>query len=58
MSNSTLSPIFEHGDQVGYSWVDHIFTFPKGKWTNEGFITIPAGNLSDHNAIIATLSIN
>lgn len=57
-STSVLAPILEIGDHVGYSWVDHIITYPKGKWKTEEFKKITAGNLSDHDAICATLSYN
>ncbi|MZK05472.1 endonuclease, partial [Enterobacter hormaechei] len=49
------------GDHIGVSWVDHIFAFPKGRWTGHDFKShsCPAANgkasLSDHNPITATL---
>ena len=49
------------GDHIGVSWVDHIFAFPKGRWTGHDFKShsCPAANgkasLSDHDPITATL---
>ena len=49
------------GDQIGVSWVDHIFGFPKGRWTSNDFKSLPCpsasgtASLSDHNPITATM---
>lgn len=55
-SESTLKPLFDNGDHVGVSWVDHIFTFPKGAATYSNFQSVPASGLSDHNAIYAEIN--
>ena len=56
-SSGTLSPLFEVGDQVGYHWVDHVFTFPKGKFTKLDWQTPYQGALSDHSPVTAKLKV-
>lgn len=57
-SETTLKALFDAGDHVGVHWVDHMFTFPKGAWSNSGFRFISSGNLSDHDAIVCVLTLN
>lgn len=54
---TVLDPLRAVGDQVGYSWVDHIWTFPKGAWSGSGFQTVSQGILSDHSPIMATVTL-
>lgn len=56
-STTTLKALFDAGDHVGVNWVDHIFTFPKGSWSSTGFKSVSAGNLSDHDAVVVTLTL-
>lgn len=56
-SESVLQPIFTVGDHIGYAWVDHVFTFPKGKFTKVKWESPSSGLLSDHNPVIATLKV-
>lgn len=56
-SESTLQPLMDVGDHVGYHWVDHIFTFPKGKFTKVDWQTPYQGALSDHGPVIAKLKV-
>ena len=58
---SSLPALTERGDHIGVSWVDHIFGFPKGRWTSNDFKSLPCpsasgtASLSDHNPITATM---
>lgn len=54
---SVLDPLMNAGDHVGVSWVDHVFTFPKGKFTKEKWESPGSGLLSDHDPVIATLKV-
>lgn len=54
---SVLQPLFAVGDHVGVHWVDHVFTFPKGKFTKEKWESPGSGLLSDHDPVIATLKV-
>lgn len=54
---SVLQPIFAVGDHIDYAWVDHVFTFPKGKFTKVDWKSPSSGPLSDHNPVIATLKV-
>lgn len=60
-SASSLPALTERGDHIGVSWVDHIFGFPKGRWTSNDFKSLPCpsasgtASLSDHNPITATM---
>lgn len=54
---AVLQPLFAVGDHVGVSWVDHVFTFPKGKFTKEKWESPGSGLLSDHDPVIATLKV-
>lgn len=56
-SESVLQPLFAVGDHVGCFWVDHVFTFPKGKFTKVKWESPSSGLLSDHNPVIATLKV-
>lgn len=56
-SGSVLQPIFAVGDHIGYFFVDHVFTFPKGKFTKVDWKSPNPGPLSDHNPVIATLKV-
>ena len=56
-STTTLKALYDAGDHVGVHWVDHIFTFPKGAWSSTGLNYVSAGNLSDHDAIVTTLTL-
>lgn len=56
-SESVLQPIFAVGDHVGVHWVDHVFTFPKGKFTKVDWKSPNSGPLSDHDPVIATLKV-
>lgn len=44
-------------DTAANDWLDYILTFPKDKWEVTDSGTMASGNLSDHNAIYATLEI-
>ena len=58
-SDSVLQPLIDAGDHMYVYWVDHIFTFPKGRWTRVGNGSNGAGgNLSDHNYIYAMFDLN
>lgn len=54
---SVLDPLMNAGDHVGVSWVDHVFTFPKGKFTKVKWVSPSSGLLSDHEPVIATLKV-
>ncbi len=54
---SVLQPLFAVGDHIGYYWVDHVFTFPKGKFTKVKWESPSSGLLSDHEPVIATLKV-
>ena len=54
---STLQPLFAVGDHIGYYLVDHVFTFPKGKFTKVKWESPSSGLLSDHEPVIATLKV-
>lgn len=54
---SVLQPLFAVGDHIGYYWVDHVFTFPKGKFTKVKWQSPNSGLLSDHEPVIATLKV-
>ena len=54
---SVLQPLFAVGDHIGYAWVDHVFTFPKGKFAKVDWKSPSSGPLSDHNPVIATLKV-
>ena len=56
-SEITLKPLMGVGDHIGYSWVDHVFTFPKGKFTKVKWQAPSSGLLSDHDPVIATLKV-
>lgn len=56
-SESVLQPLFAVGDHVGCFWVDHVFTFPKGKFTKVKWESPSSGLLSDHEPVIATLKV-
>ena len=56
-SESVLQPLFAVGDHIGYAWVDHVFTFPKGKFAKVDWKSPSSGPLSDHNPVIATLKV-
>ena len=56
-SESVLQPLFAVGDHVGCFWVDHVFTFPKGKFTKVKWDSPSSGLLSDHEPVIATLKV-
>ena len=56
-NGSALAPLGNAGDHVGVNWVDHMYSFPKGKWTAGDFKSVPSGNLSDHDPIVATLTL-
>ena len=56
-SESVLQPLFTVGDHIGYYWVDHVFTFPKGKFTKVKWESPSSGLLSDHEPVIATLMV-
>ena len=56
-SESVLQPLFAVGDHIGCYWVDHVFTFPKGKFTKVKWESPSSGLLSDHNPVIATLKV-
>ena len=56
-SESVLQPLFAAGDHIGFYWVDHVFTFPKGKFTKVKWESPSSGLLSDHNPVIATLKV-
>ncbi len=56
-SDTELKALYDAGDHVGVNWVDHIFTFPKGSWASTGFKSVSAGNLSDHDAVVVTLTL-
>lgn len=56
-SESVLQPLFAVGDHVGVFWVDHVFTFPKGKFTKVKWESPSSGLLSDHEPVIATLKV-
>ena len=58
-SPATVIPaIWNYGDQAAANGLDHIFTVPKGAWTVTDTETVSSGNLSDHNAVVATLTLN
>lgn len=54
---SFLQPLFAVGDHIDCYWVDHVFTFPKGKFTKVDWKSPSPGPLSDHNPVIATLKV-
>mgnify|MGYP000033040235 CR=1 FL=1 len=57
-SGNILNPLREVGDQIGYEFVDHIWTFPKGAWSgSETFESKDCGNLSDHDPVMATVTL-
>ena len=56
-SESVLQPLFAVGDHIGCFWVDHVFTFPKGKFTKVKWESPSSGLLSDHEPVIATLKV-
>lgn len=57
-AGSVLDPLSNVGDQIGYSWVDHIWAFPKGAWSgSETFESKDGGNLSDHDPVMATVTL-
>ena len=56
-SESVLQPLFAVGDHIGCYWVDHVFTFPKGKFTKVKWESPSSGLLSDHEPVIATLKV-
>lgn len=56
-SESVLQPLFAVGDHIGCFWVDHVFTFPKGKFTKVKWESPSSGLLSDHVPVIATLKV-
>jgi len=58
ISDYALQVFNSNGDHVGYNWVDHIYSFPQGKWSSASFTSIDCGNLSDHQPIVATLTLN
>ena len=55
--DNTLKPLIDAGDHVGVYWVDHVFTFPKGKFTKVDWKNPYQGALSDHTPVIATLKV-
>lgn len=57
-AGSVLDPLSNVGDHIGYSWVDHIWAFPKGAWSgSETFESKDCGNLSDHDPVMATVTL-
>ena len=57
-NTTTLAPLENVGDHVFVNWVDHIYSFPKGKWERVGNGTaVNSGNLSDHSYIYATVQL-
>lgn len=50
-SDSAMEPVLSISEHLYDNWVDHIFAFPKGKWTKVSQEVIYSGDLSDHNAI-------
>lgn len=54
---SVLQPLFTVGDHIDYAWVDHVFTFPKGKFSRVDWKSPSSGPLSDHEPVIATLKV-
>lgn len=54
---SNLSQFSALGDQAATTWVDHIWTFPKGKWTASSRVPVNIGNLSDHTPVITTVQL-
>ncbi len=56
-SLSELEQIPQLCDMAADNWLDYILTFPKNTWTVTDSGTMFSGNLSDHNAVYATLEI-
>lgn len=57
-NTGTLAPLENVGDHVFVSWVDHIYSFPKGRWQRVGNGTsVNSGTLSDHSYIYATVQL-
>lgn len=56
-AETTLKPLSDVGDHVDVHWVDHVFTFPKGKFTKVKWQSPSSGLLSDHEPVIATLKV-
>lgn len=57
-SDTELKALYDAGDHAGVNWVDHVFSFPKGAWSSSGFRPVSAGNLSDHDAVVVTMTLN
>ncbi|MBR1509095.1 MAG: endonuclease/exonuclease/phosphatase family protein [Bacteroidales bacterium] len=65
-TSAAMTQFNELGDYVtvnrsgiqGYANLDHIYTFPKGKWTASEARYYNQGKLSDHSIIAATLTLN
>lgn len=55
---TVIPAIWNAGDHAKADGLDHIFTFPKGAWTVTDSETIYSDLLSDHNAIVSTLTLN
>lgn len=55
---TVIPAIWNAGDHIHANGLDHIFAFPKDAWTKSDVQTLSSGLLSDHNAVVATLTLN